>query len=473
MQNKELLFTYSCLKWSLIVLLNFSVENFMCFAEEATFSMVPAKDSSHPNHLLCNQEGSKNKALRASAIYGANAHGKTKLVDAISFARKLILVGTKPKKTIAVSAFRLDNSLRKSPSVFEFVFSHKNAQYTYGFSLDKFRVHEEWLSVKKTTKEVTLFERKTNTNRISIVEPGPSFIPRRSVKRRAFISFVTEGMRANQLFLTEAIDRNISELNDAIEWFTDVLETVSATSLYSSLGFRVSKEKDFTQYIGNFLKNANTGIDRVISSEEPLDFDKHFSFMPSDAHDELRDDLEKGIMVNIISPKGESLSVYKNKEGIPTVAKLKGVHIGSDGNDLEFDFSEESAGTKRLLHLLPILADLQSKGKVYVIDELDRKLHPILSKLFVSTYLESNCSSGQLIFTTHDTHLLDLDLLRRDEIWFVEKDHNGGSHLYSLMDMKVRSDINIQNGYLKGRFGGIPFVGDPQKLCWDENNNRT
>jgi AAA15 family ATPase/GTPase len=145
--------------------------------------------------------------------------------------------------------------------------------------------------------------------------------------------------------------------------------------------------------------------------------------------------------------------------------RLKTVHKGKDGLHVSFDFEEESAGTRRLMDILPILADVRSGEKVYVIDELDRKLHPLLSRLFVESYLEQCCDSlrGQLIFTTHDTHLLDLDLLRRDEIWFLQKDNEGGSNLYSLADLKVRPDLKIEKGYLNGRFGGIPFIS-PEPL---------
>ena len=119
-----------------------------------------------------------------------------------------------------------------------------------------------------------------------------------------------------------------------------------------------------------------------------------------------------------------------------------------------------------MMDILPILADVQAREKVYVIDELDRKLHPLLSRLFVESYLTNSGSTqrGQLIFTTHDTHLLDLDLLRRDEIWFFQKDQFGSSKLYSLADLKVRSDLKIEKGYLNGRFGGIPLIRDTLSL---------
>jgi hypothetical protein len=162
---------------------------------------------------------------------------------------------------------------------------------------------------------------------------------------------------------------------------------------------------------------------------------------------------------------GEKVFLGKDKEGHEKFGTLRAVHKRRDGSDAAFGFAEESDGTRRLLHLLPALYHLRSKPHVLFIDEIDRSLHPLLSRQFLGFFL-SSCSGcpSQLILTTHETHLLDLDILRRDEIWFAEK-KDGETRMYSLADFKIRPDLQVRKGYLNGRFGAIPFLGDFSKLC--------
>ena len=161
-----------------------------------------------------------------------------------------------------------------------------------------------------------------------------------------------------------------------------------------------------------------------------------------------------------MSSKGKSYTLSANELGESILIRLEAQHHGNDGSVVSFDFAKESAGTQQLAHLLPILFDLLSSEKVYIVDELDHSLHALLPKLFLGNYLKavSKQHHSQLIFTTHDTNLLDLNLLRKDEIWFLEKNEQGASQLYSLINLKMNSDLNIQKAYLQGRFGGIPFI---------------
>jgi AAA15 family ATPase/GTPase len=153
--------------------------------------------------------------------------------------------------------------------------------------------------------------------------------------------------------------------------------------------------------------------------------------------------------------------------GEPLLVSLLPLHRAAGGHSVKFEMWEESEGTQRLIHLLSFLFALK-KGpeQVFVVDELDRRLHPLLSRLLIQTILaaEDRGRHNQIIFTTHDTNLLDLDLLRRDEIWFAEKDAGGASHLYSLAEFRTRADLKIEKGYLNGRFGAIPFIGDVHRL---------
>lgn len=444
------------------MLLQFAVENYACFADEVLFSMVASAGTEHPRHVVQSQAGRKPRILRLAALYGANAHGKTKLIDALRFAQNLVVLGTKPGRRIHAEPFRLDQPSHRKPSRFEFLIDHRGIEYSYGFSVDTDRVHEEWLFVRRTARESRYFERITGADGTVTVELGPA-LTGSDRDQRQFLKFVAQGTRPNQLFLTEAIDRNVEALEPLFGWFRSVLTIVSAEAAIQPLAVRMHQEQDFRAFMADFLRNAGTGIDGLTVEEEPLDTNRHFLDMPLDLRENIETGIEKGTIFSLRNLDGQSLTVYRNAQGQSIVASLKTLHTGKDGVRVPFDFEEESAGTQRVMEILPILADAASGERVYVVDELDRKLHPLLSRLFVSSFID-RCADDQrtqLIFTTHDTHLMDLDLLRRDEIWFFEKDPGGASSLYSMNAFKVRPDLRIERSYLNGRFGGIPLIHEP------------
>lgn len=189
--------------------------------------------------------------------------------------------------------------------------------------------------------------------------------------------------------------------------------------------------------------------------------------MPDNIEKQIKDAVNNDNAI-LVSDGEKQYAISKSGNNKLILLKLKMQHKGADDDLIDFKFEEESEGTQRLIHLAPAFADLLESEKVYFIDELDRRLHPNLSKSLIELYLELHIKrkNRQLIFVTHESNLLDLNYFRRDEIWFAEKDKNGASHLSSLADFKVRSDLNIKNGYLNGRFGAIPFIGDTEKLGW-------
>lgn len=449
------------------MLLRFTVENLCCFAEETVFSMVADKDEQHPAHEISLREGYKHKALRTAALYGANAHGKTKLVEAMGLAQRLITKGRKPGQSIPVAPFRLDAEKRSQPSRFEFVIFHEDVEYTYGFVANSQRILEEWLFARPKSSEVRYFERVTDDLGKTKVEFGPS-LKRGEAGGAQFLEFVARGTRENQLFLTEAMERNVEAIKPVYEWFDDALTLVPTNRPMQPIELRACEESSFIDFMGSFLRLADTGINGIETEEEKLDFERHLPGLPDVIRKKLEDDFVEGHSATFMSAEGveSSLSIRPGEDG-PVLARLKTQHQDKQGETVLFKVEEESSGTQRVMQILPILADLKAGNGVYVIDELDRKLHPLLSRLFVEAFLEmgkgQNC---QLIFTTHETSLLNLDLLRRDEIWFVEKDRAGASHLYSLASLKVRPDLKIERGYLQGRFGGIPFIGDIHALGW-------
>jgi len=165
------------------------------------------------------------------------------------------------------------------------------------------------------------------------------------------------------------------------------------------------------------------------------------------------------------TPEGRRYTLMREENGEIVLLWLKARHKLKAGGHVDMEIKHESDGTRRLMDLLPALLHSKSEERVYIIDEIDRSMHPLLSRMFLQAYLDDQkCGRGQIIITTHESNLLDRELLRRDEIWFTEKDEEGSTHLYSLSEYKVRPDLKLGKGYLDGRFGAIPFLGDLEKL---------
>jgi len=289
-------------------------------------------------------------------------------------------------------------------------------------------------------------------------------------KQKQLLEFVAQGTRPNQLFLTETLERNVAEAKPIVEWFEQALLVTTAEEQDYNLDVRAHISKEFISFLALFLQAADTGIEDITFSKQSFDFNQHVSSWPELQRYILRVELRQtdpNNLIQIVGDNGTPLLLAPGVNGEPVLLSLLLLHRAADGRHVEFNIQEESEGTQRLIHLLSLLFALQGGAEqVVVLDELDRRLHPFLSRFFVQAALERGKEHphGQLIFTTHDTNLLDLDLLRRDEIWFAEKDKGGASHLYSLAEFKTRTDLKIEKGYLNGRFGAIPFIGDIRRL---------
>ena len=444
------------------MLIQFTIENFLSFKEENTLNMLATTDSKHKHHLLPNKK--KKPLLRTAALYGANGSGKSNLIRAMAFAQDLIVEGTRPKQRIGVTPFKLDKSCWHSPSRFEFVINYQDTIYTYGFVVDEKEVREEWLFAIHNVKEVPLFERLTTKNGKIKLEIGPSLAGKKT-KKHQFIKFIAEGTRPNNLFLHELYEKNVPKIMPLIDWFRTVLIIIGPESKYRDLIFDAHMNGQFLQFMGDFLKAADTGVDGIVPEKVEFDFEKLFPGLPEPLKSKLTN-ISTNERILLATPDGRRFAMIREQSGELTLLKLKARHHLKDATEhIDFEIENESDGTRRLMDLLPALLQSKSSEKVYLIDEIDRSMHPLLSRMFLQAYLnDENCGRGQLIVTTHESHLLDRKLLRRDEIWFAEKDKNGGSHLYSLSEYKVRNDLKLEKGYLDGRFGAIPFLGDLETL---------
>ena len=453
----------------MLMLMQFTVQNFLSFDAEQTLSMLASPDVApalHPSHLL----GEAPPLVRAAALYGANAAGKSNLIKAISWARKLILDGTRAGRSIPVTPFKLRPDAAQEPSRFGFVVRYKGAQYEYGFAVDRQRVREEWLFVTPEGggSEERVFERVTNDDGAVEVEFG-TFLTGGSAEQAQFWQFLAKGTRPNQLLLTEARERNQSEHLPIIEWFTSCIYIIEAEYQIDVWEDFVPRRGLHKELLASFLKRAETGIDSIDFTLVPFEigntpWSDYFKIV---VHDFLmQSPPNRDWQFPDLSDK--PIFLQRNENNDVFQVKVRSSYSSQEGIEVYFDITEESDGTQRLIGLVPQLALLQDDNNVVLIDEIDRRLHPKLSEMLVQAALA--CPEGQappqsqLIFTTHETHLLDLDLLRPDEIWFAEKDRGGASHLYSLAEFPLRDGLQLEKGYLNGRFGAIPFVGDARQL---------
>ena len=422
--------------------------------------MIASQDNAHPDHIFTSEK--QHHVLRTSALYGANAHGKSKLLEAMALAKKIIINNRKVDETIPIIPFRLDAQLQQEPSQFEFTFLSEGVEYTYGFVANTTTILEEWLFARPKKREVRLFERITDTTGQTKIEFGNALAPKKS-KDRDFLAFLERGLRTNQLFLTEAVDRNLNTLNPVFQWFSNRLNIVFPNQSIQNVAIQVHKDHHIRAFVNNFLNSADTGISSVKIETNSAELDAFFPNISKTILQEIETHFEdEGGFVSNLSND----AYLKNNDNFTRV-KLLAQHQQMNGDVVSFDFEDESSGTQRLLQMLPILWG--QDGRVTIMDELDRTLHPHLSRLIVETFLKrGNTDQSQLIFTSHETSLLNLDLLRRDEIWFVEKDTQGKAHLFPLNDFHARPDLKIERGYLQGRFGAIPFIGDTTQLGWNE-----
>ncbi len=397
------------------MLTRFNVGNFLSFKEVTEFSMLKGKPKNKGERIYSSDSL---KILKFSALFGANASGKSNFVKSLAFARNLIVSSLLKKRSLKDYVFKLDDGYRDKPSYFEFEILQGEHLYSYGFEvlLNENRFISEWLvKLSPHGSDVNLFTRDLERGEITTeLKIGDKSL---NNKFNVYLDDIKENNEV--LFLSE-MNRNkgslyreksaLSIFRDLFHWFDRRLEIIYPNKPISPLtNFWEGKEKET---ICRIIKDFSTGIIN---------------------YEEVEVDLEQAQNITTTSLK------FSHGEGTPL-----------------FDFSEESDGTKRILDLLEIL--LTKQNKVFVIDEIDRSLHPQLTYRFIKHFLTlAEKRDMQLIVTTHESRLLDFDLLRQDEIWLSEKNKEGSTNLYSLDEYNVRFDRKVDKAYLEGRYGGVPI----------------
>lgn len=443
------------------MLLSFTFENIFCFDDETRLSMVATPDKLLTDHVVKIDRPGAVEALRAAAIYGGNGHGKTRLVEAMSIFKDIAVDIDGPGALRRARPFVANKGSNK-PTKLVMNFRTGGCDYEYGIAFNSKRILQEWLYETEKRQEVMLFtrefiaDRKKDRYDISFgAKLRNSNSPSRRFKMSDYLMFAGTATDDTKSLLSELFEKGVSRLKLSHDWIAYTLQIVNADSHYSDLHEKASSDQDFIKFLSDNLKDSDTGINQISLDEKKFNYDKFQEDAPESLH---------GLRAELSAMEGDGDVTISGVDGVWGVISKKGEDYNfkqisaihkCDGEEYKFELSDESSGTRRMVDLLPMVYSAKNKESVFVVDELDRKLHPVLSYNFIKSMLSA--SIGQIIFTTHTTHLLDLDLLRRDEIWFVEKDKNGRSSLQSLAEFSVRNDLDIRRGYLHGRFGALPF----------------
>ncbi len=462
------------------MLLRYTVENFLSFNGRAVFSMIPGKGSLKKDHR--STPINDISALKASIILGANASGKSNLIKAIDFGRRMVVRGQKDGQILDYKKYRLDTDSAEKDSRMEFEIQAAGKNYAYGFVFNNQFIVEEWLYEISRRSQKMIFERSMKSD--PIFNLTPMLKKNEKEEDQQFIRFVAKGTPDNQLFLTELRTRkvqdNVSDIQDAMNvynWFFNQLKVIFPSTRYKEgIQSEITDNEKLHAIYEELLKYFGTGISGVRLTE----IEQEKMSIPLAAIEDIKENLlnlkSEGVRTILTVDKLGLRDTYiisrnRHRNDIK-VEKFMTEHKTQQGDIEVFDTGDESDGTNRIIDFIPLIIDLLKGDNVFIIDEMERSLHPNLTydifDLFLDFAAERN---SQLIATTHESSLLTQKLFRKDEIWFVVKDDRGASRIYSLEDYNVRFDKEIRRDYLLGRFKAIPRIGNRYELSLNPADN--
>lgn len=408
------------------MLLEFRVRNFRSFREEAVLRLAASSDASmQDTHTRSTGLEKIRRAVNAAAVYGANASGKTNIIRALQFMQLMVATSNQiqPDQESNLTPFALRPEAATFPTLLEATFVIDGKRYQYGFEFNRRGILEEWLQVYETAKPQVWFHRKRDekTGKYKFTYSDYFLGPKK----------VWEGAtRTEVLFLTTAVNLNNEQLRPLYQKF---VEDMAISTEGGAIGF------EFTANYVQDAKNEKRVVSLIAAADtgvSSLSFDKKRG---------------RQFQVNLAGGVPEASDVDIN---LPQLGHL------ANGVTYPLEFHDESSGTQIIFHLAGPVLDILQRGRLLVVDELDRSLHPLLVQQLVAMFNDprQNKRGAQLIFTTHDVSLLYGKHLRRDQIWFTEKDAEQASHMFPLLDFSPRKGEALEKGYLGGRYGGVPIL---------------
>jgi AAA15 family ATPase/GTPase len=420
----------------------------------------------------------RSRLLKSALIFGANASGKSNFIKAIDFARILVLKGDTTRVVLEKKYFRIDEKNKDKPGIFQFDLELNGKYYSYGFAISYLtnNILGEWL-IDITNKEKVIFSRNLKDDSSSYEIESNLTIKEATSKTRfnIYLDDFKKSEMSNLLVLTDLSKRSsdIEECNilrDIIKWFSKIV--VIYPNTHNDLWkFKTVLTND--KVLANFLEGLDTGIEKPLIKK--VDFVTALKDVPDCVKDNILKEVSNSLTKNdtgtlLLNISGSVFFIKAKKSSGKEISYTANTIVFDHGNSSDcFEFKDESDGTRRIFDLLPLLS-IEDEDSLILIDELNQSLHTKLAQLFYEMFMNS-CKGlrKQLIFTTHDILLMDLDLVRQDEIWFIERQENHSSKLYSLSDYKVRIDSKKKLGadYLVGRYGAIPVL-EKDIGCYDE-----
>ena len=414
------------------MLVEFRAQNFRSLRDEQVLSLVASSDKSQlDTHALETGLKAAPHVLKSAVVYGANASGKSNLIKALQYMRGVVLesASLQPGQTFErLQPFRLDATSAAEATAFEVTFLLEGVRYQYGFSMTQQRIVSESLLVYKAFKPQRWFDRRYDAETgKDVYEFGTGLKGAKNLWEGA--------TRPNALFLSMAVQLNSESLRPVFDWFANRLVIFNEQAQLSpQFSVQMLKQESQRKAICDFLRAADISIaDIEVTTKQTMVHTFNFDL--------------------VTGKREESV-------GEQAVDDVKIHHVTDSGRAI-FDLSDESSGTRNLLFLAGPILDILSKGLTLVVDELDTSLHTLLVQALVRMFHrpDANTGNAQLIFTTHDTSLLDAyGLFRRDQIWFVEKKPDQSSELFSLMEFSPRKKEALERGYLQGRYGALPLL---------------
>ncbi|PSU97834.1 ATP-binding protein [Photobacterium leiognathi subsp. mandapamensis] len=415
------------------MLIRFEVENFASINEKQTLNMEPAaySDKKETNSFLWKNEYEELRLLNTTAIYGPNASGKSNFLFALTTMRKIIgrSAQSQAGDKLTYKPFKLSSKSEHSPTEFEVEFIKDNVRYLYGFTYNAERILSEWLFAYPKKKAQKWFLRIWDGE-------GYQWDLGRSLtgEKQTWLNSTSE----NTLFLSRAVQLNSVQLKPVFDWFVGEVAIAGVDGWSNRFTAKKCDDEEEKLKIIAFMKDVDIQVDDIVIEKEEIAIDK------------LPDELPSAIKSKIL----EKLSGE-------VVLETKFLRKRDDGSPVIFELKEESDGTQRFYSFAGPWLDALKNGRVLFVDELNSNLHPLLVKHMVDLFhcKKSNPNNAQLVFTTHETSILNQSVFRRDQIWFMQKNNMSESELYSLADFKVRKDCdNLEEKYLSGSFGATPFI---------------
>lgn len=442
------------------MILRIIAENIASFKQAAEFNTFPVSRShSHDNHKIACGHAT---ALRLAAIYGANGAGKSNLLSVLALLQQFVATGSLQEIQFGDNlAFKLDAEYIKHPSGIAIEFYNEGHIFYYHIEFNKEKVFLEELYLSKRNKDEVIFKRDQDGFVISKECFANGY-------NESFVDGLRRLLRADMILLAMIGKYYANEfpiIFQASAWFMEKLTVVAPYSSPFSMPHALDKDKDFEKLVNSVISEIGVGISELRVQSKYLEEDK-IEQEPRiyAAIKEAKNNPGQPQMV-LGNNVGEFFNVVY-EDGKVVLKTLIAIHKDMDGKIVEMPLTLESDGTRRIIEYMPILYMLNRKDAVYVVDEIERSVHPILIKDLIRKLSDSNIIKGQLLFTTHESALLDQDIFRPDEIWFAQKDVEQATQLYPLSDFNIHKTASIENGYLNGRYGGIPFLSNLKDLNW-------